>query len=62
MSRKTPGRLVEVKADGRKGIIYNNEVMINGKYAVHLLGKDFRPTGANVLKSANQIKVIGYTD
>ena len=62
---KKRGMLVKTKT-GKKGIIYNSNETVNGKFKVHCVDDDLKPLtgedGKQIMVLASNFDIIGYTD
>jgi len=52
------GHSVET-ASGKRGFIWNDEKLINGKHRVYI-EEDLKPTGEKILVKPDDLKVTGY--
>ncbi len=58
---KKSGRIIQHE-DGRKGLAYNSEQTIKGKFLIHLLDEKMKPVEGNLMWPHGKCKVIGFID
>lgn len=58
---KQRAKIVTTKS-GKKGFVYNNDLVIEDKVKVHVIDEKFILTGEKLLCTPSNLKVVGFKD